>query len=325
MMDPRSIVLVGKPAYYWSYLAPVAREFYRRFNEPVAAVSLEGSFSEDAPFVKPGKLRPYPRARIAIAFDVWSMIVARACARTVVYVHHSLVGKGLVFRGQEPFRPFVFADMICLPLAEREFDVPARTRTKVAITGHLPFDWLSSGILLARWQDKLLGWGENRRRLRVAVLCTHGEFGSVHLLDDIAQISDSDVELGIKLHGYLGKRNLPVGVRDLGDCPTSLIVQQSDLVITDHSTAAVEAHLLGVPCLCYRSPALRQLQQRYPGLSEFQYLASTYVYETVGELAVLLRQIRSGHMQPVGRKFDGVVGASARLLDLLANDEHAKP
>lgn len=35
MMDPRNLVLVGKPLYYWSHLATVAREFARRFGEPV--------------------------------------------------------------------------------------------------------------------------------------------------------------------------------------------------------------------------------------------------------------------------------------------------
>ncbi|WP_423199774.1 MULTISPECIES: hypothetical protein [unclassified Cupriavidus] len=289
MTDPRSILLVGKPAYYWSYLAPVAREFRRRFEEPVTAVALKGAFGDDPSFVRPGTLRPYRRARVAIAFDVWSMIAARACARTVVYVHHSLVGKGLVFRGHEPFRPFAFANMLCLPLPERELDMPVRTRAKVRITGHPPFDWLVAETPLQHWLEALHAWGDNGRRLRVAVLCTHGEFGSVHLLDDIARMQPADLDLGVKLHGYLGKRTLPPGVRDLGDCPTALIVQHSDLVITDHSTAAVEAHALGVPCICYRSAALTQLQQRYPTLSEFGYLDDAHSYETVAGLTALLR------------------------------------
>jgi hypothetical protein len=316
MIDPRSIVLVGKPTYYWSYLAPVAREFYRRFDEPITVVPLEGTFVDEASYIQPGTLRPYRRAHIAIAFDVWSMIAAWACARTVVYVHHSLVGKGLVFRSDERFWPFALANMLCLPLPERKLDMPARARTKVRIIGHLPFDWFVSETPLPRWQDMLHVWGDNGRRLRVAVLCTHGEFGSVHLLDDIAQIQIPGLDFGVKLHGYLGKRPIPPNMSNFSDCPTSLIVRHSDLVVTDHSTAALEAYVLGVPCICYRSAALTRLQQRYPALSELHYLDDVHVYETIDQLVGLLHNPVHYIKLSVPQKFDTGDSASSRLLNL---------
>lgn len=316
MIDSQSIALVGKPAYYWSYLAPIAREFYRRFEQPVTAVTLDGAFPSDRCFTQPGRLRPCRRVNVAIAFDVWSMIAAWACARTVIYVHHSLVGKGLVFRGNEPFRPFAFADMLCLPIVDRQYDMPARMRDKIRITGHPPFDWLHAEAPLPDWQDMLRAWGDEGNRIRVAVLCTQGEFGSVHLLDEIARARPDGVEFGVKLHGYLKRRDLPPGMRALGDCPTALIVQHSDLVVTDHSTAAVEAHTLNVPCICYRSQALMQLQNRYPSLSELHYLKGTKTYGTVPELAMLMRDfsIRRATANHVPR--EGGVSASARILDL---------
>lgn len=316
MIDSRSIVLVGKPAYYWSYLAPVAREFHRRFEEPVTAVALNGAFPQDETFVQPGTLRPYRRASIAIAFDVWSMIAAWACARTVIYVHHSLVGKGLVFRGNEPFRPFAFADMLCLPVQDRQLDMPARERNKVRITGHPPFDWLHAETPLPDWQDLLQAWGDGGSRLRVAVLCTHGKFGFAHMLDEIARICPDGADFGVKLHGYLPKRTLPSGMRALGDCPTALIVQHSDLVVTDHSTAAVEAHSLGVPCICYRAEALIQLQKDYPNLSELHYLKDVDTYETVPELAALMRNRSTRCVLTRRALHDRGLNASARLLDL---------
>lgn len=315
-MDSQSILLVGKPAYYWGYLAPVAREFYRRFEEPVTAVALDGAFPQDSVFVRPGTLRLYRRAHVAIAFDVWSLIAAWTCARTVIYVHHSLVGKGLVFRGNEPFRPFALADMLCLPVQDRQFDLPARTRVKVRVTGHPPFDWLHAETPLPHWQDMLQAWGDRGNRLRVAVLCTHGEFGSAHLLDEIARICANSADFGVKLHGHLQRRPLPSGMRALGDCPTALIVKHSDLVITDHSTAAVEAHSLGVPCICYRARALTQLQKRYPNLSELHYLKDVDTYESVPELAAQMRHLSIRRASAKGMKHNGGSSASMRLLDL---------
>jgi hypothetical protein len=318
-MDPRSIVLVGKPAYYWSYMAPVAREFRRRFGEPAAVASLHGLLADEPRFIRPETMHPLRRHRVAIAFDVWSMIAAWACARTVVYVHHSLVGKGLVFRGEEPFRPFFFADRLCLPLPDRQTDVSPGNQCKVRVTGHLPFDWLHVEPPLARWQDTLQAWGEGGRRLRVGVLCTHGEFGSVHLLEDIARLRPQDAEFGVKLHGYLKGRALPPGMRSLGDCPTALAVQACDLVITDHSTAAVEAHALGVPCICFRSEALKRLQAMYPGLSELHYLDEVHCYETLPELAALLEKLaRWPSPQPAERELGSWAhrASAATLLDL---------
>lgn len=319
MIDPRSILLVGKPAYYWSYLAPVAQEFHRRFGEPVRAMALKGSFADHPKLVQQGRLWPFP-TRIALAFDIWSMIASRAFARTVFYVHHSLVGKGLVFRGDEPFRPFAFADTLCLPLAEHAGDMPVRMGEKIRITGHLPFDWLRLQAPLHRWKEMLQRWGSGGQQ-RVAVLCTHGDFGSVHLLDDIARLPLDNMELGVKLHGYLDRRRLPANMRDFGDCPTALIVQQSDLVITDHSTAAMEAHLLGVPCICYRSGALAQLQHRHPTLSELRYLGDVSMYRTIAELTALLKEMQRPHAISARQRAVATApgcSASAQILDLCA-------
>lgn len=321
-MDPSSVVLVGKPAYYWSYMAPVAREFRRRFDTPVSAVTLGGDFGDGAEFIRPGKLSLVRRARVAIAFDVWSMVAARACARTVVYVHHSLVGKGLVFKGNAPFRPFLFADKLCLPLHDRASDVPPCTRRKVQITGHPPFDWLHAEPPLPRWIELLQAWGDGGRRLRVGVLCTHGEFGSAHLLNEIARLGSDRCDVGVKLHGYLKHQPLPPGMRSLGDCPTALLVHACDLVITDHSTAAVEAHALGVPCICFRSEALEQLQRRYPTLTELDYLKDVSCYRTIPELAALLAARWSEPPRRPGtarHRPDGP-SAAARLLDLCAKE-----
>jgi hypothetical protein len=148
------------------------------------------------------------------------------------------------------------------------------------------------------------------------VLCTHGEFGSAHLLEEIARIRPDGVDFGVKLHGYLRKQTLPPGMHALGDCPTALIVQRSDLVVTDHSTAAVEAHSLGVPCICYRAGALIQLQQDYPNLSELHYLKDVDTYETVPELAALMRNLAIRRAPASRVPHDGGLSASARLLDL---------
>ncbi|MDB5937220.1 MAG: hypothetical protein JWQ01_4564 [Massilia sp.] len=317
-MGPSSVVLVGKPAYYWSYMAPVAREFRRRFKTPITAVALGGDFGDSAEFIQPGKLSLLRRPRVAIAFDVWSMIAARLYAHTVVYVHHSLVGKGLVFKCNKPFRPFLFADKLCLPLQDRASDVPPRTRRKVHITGHPPFDWLLAEPPLPRWIELLQAWGDGGRRLRVGVLCTHGEFGSAHLLEDIARLRSDNCDFGVKLHGYLKNQPLPLGMRSLGDCPTALLVDACDLVITDHSTAAVEAHVLGVPCICFWSEALGQLQKRYPDLTELHYLKHVPCYRTIPELAALLAStlpIQSRLPTAMRHGPDGPSAAS-RLLDL---------
>lgn len=322
-MDPRSVVLVGKPAYYWSYMAPVAREFRRRFGEPVSAVSLDGPLADETHFIRPETMHPLRRFRVAIAFDVWSMIAAWACARTVLYVHHSLVGKGLVFKGDEPFHPFIFADRVCLPLPDRQTDVSLGTRRKVSVTGHLPFDWLHVEPPLARWQDSLKAWGEGGRLLRVGVLCTHGAFGSAHLLENIARLRPENAEFGVKLHGYVKDRSLPSGMRSLGDCPSSLAVQACDMVITDHSTAAVEAHTLGVPCICFKPEALKWLQRRYPNLSELTYLDYVHCYETLFELAALLKEMvgmPARHSAESGPRASAHRASAAALLDLCAKE-----
>jgi hypothetical protein len=197
-------------------------------------------------------------------------------------------------------------------------------RGKMRITGHLPFDWLHVEAPLARWQASLQAWGDGGRQLRVGVLCTHGEFGSVHLLEEIVRQRPAGVDFGVKLHGYLKDRPLPDGIRSLGDCPTALAVQSCDLVITDHSTAAAEAHILGVPCICFKSEALKRLQARHPDLTELHYLDKVYCYEHVGELTALLKEM----MGSLPRRRAQVrvepswppPASAATLLDLCANE-----
>jgi len=88
------------------------------------------------------------------------------------------------------------------------------------------------------------------------------------------------------------------------------------MVITDHSTAAIEAAILGVPTVCYRGAALKELQQRYPTLSELEYLTHTSLYDDVSQLQAILNEFPKAAAAKSAQRIHQARGARTLLLDI---------
>jgi len=303
-------VFVGKDAYYWAYIAPLARAWHAAHGRPVDVVFIDGAGVDDAPFIRRVSWKDTRRAKTAVTFDVWAMVHARARGFRVCHVHHSLVGKGVAFRGKRPFWPFFMADKLVLPHPDRLRDLPPSLRARSVSYGHVPFDWVAHdpGALPEAFAKPLAAWDAAAKgSVKVALLCTHGDFGAISALPEIVKLDVDGCSIGLRLHGYIERDGLviPEATVDLGECPTTLAAWHADVVVTDHSSAAIEGHLLGKPVLCYRSGALTRLLEASPRLSELEYLTNVVLFDDVAalrrELARLAARARPDGTREPGR------------------------
>jgi hypothetical protein len=285
-------VLVGKQAYYWSYMAPMARAYHARFGERAPVILIDGAQLQDPEYAMSVTWRKVRHCRLVFSFDMWALLHARLHGKSVNHIHHSLVGKGSAFKGERAFPPFYLAERLILPHSDRIRDLPTQLQSRARCYGHIPFDWNGITPLPIQFSSALQSWRQ-QHGLKIALLCTQGEFGAFAGLPMIRQLQVEGAACAIKLHGYINRDGVKLGQQmlDLGDCPTTLAVAHADVVVTDHSSAALEAHLLGKPVFCYDSPALRRLQSKLPNLSELAYLKQVQLFDRLEALQQGLRAL----------------------------------
>jgi hypothetical protein len=103
-------VLVGKQAYYWSYMAPMARAYHARFGERAPVILIDGAQLQDPEYAMSVTWRKVRHCRLVFSFDMWALLHARLHGKSVNHIHHSLVGKGSAFKGERAFPPFYLAE-----------------------------------------------------------------------------------------------------------------------------------------------------------------------------------------------------------------------
>ena len=290
------LFFVGKKAYYWGYIAPLVRAYSRLHGTAAPVLMLDSQRIADPPFTVPVNWKLVRTFKRTITFDVKALFGAVLHGKRAIHVHHSLAGKGSAFKGTRPFLPFYLASSIVLPHKDRLSDIPASLRSKSTSFGHIPFDWL--GEYASEWPDQFHGplnrWREaaGKSKALVALLCTQGKFGAISYFPEIVSTKFDGCAIGVKLHGYIDRTEfrLEKETIDLEECPTSIVCDLADIVITDHCSAALEAHALGKVVFVYESDALLWLMFKYPRLSELRYLEDVRFFQSPSELLPMIAE-----------------------------------
>jgi hypothetical protein len=274
---PEDCCFVGRRAYFYSHLLPAAIAYRRALGSPAPAVLIDDKNPPKSQYVQwitRLQIRSY---RYAVAFDTWALIVSSLLGTRSAYLHHSLVGKGMVFKGSRPFWPLFLSDAILIPDPARASELPARFGCKTYDTGHLPMDWLGLDVReiapeLVAPLSRLVATA--RDSFTIVYLFTHGPFGAVAPMQEVLSEAFPGSVRAVRYHGYIPpeQRLRAADVLELEELPSPLAARHADLVLADHGSSALEAVALGRKVLCFESPALINLRRQLGFLSELRYL-----------------------------------------------------
>ena len=323
-MTSASWVYLCHPAYVTDYLLPTVIAHTRVLQTRPTVGSRSVGEAALAPPVEVAGLMRLRRCSHAVAFDTPSALLGAALRLPVVLVCHSLVGKGLFFNPRRTPLAVRLAVGAAVPHRAYVPSLPPRLSAWTEVIGHLPFDWLSlSPGYLSVAARAALGQWEKVRRPRILLLATAGRFGCAEILGEVAA-SLGRWGVGHKIHAR-GQR--PWGVApfpDLQALPLPVAISMSDVVVCDHSSAAVEARLLGKAVILYEADALRTLMRVDPPLVELDYLAGVRRFREASEIAPLLDDVLARDAPcpgSVGRIADLTpdAGAGERLISFLSS------
>ncbi len=321
---------VGRRAYFYSHLLPAAVAYHRARGSPAPTVLLDDRNPPASPHVRWIRRSQIPRYRYAVAFDTWALIFSSLLGTRSSYLHHSLVGKGRVFKGSRPFWPLFLSDAILIPDCARASELPPGFARKSYDIGHLPMDWLGLDVPgvapelaapLSRLQESA------RDSFTIAYLFTHGPFGAVTPMREVLSQAWPGTVRAVRYHGYIPQeqRLRAPNLLELGELPSPLAARHADLVLADHGSAALEAAALGRKVLCFESPALIELRRRLGFLSELRYLDDrehVQLFRTPEQLRALIsRAVSQGRgpatnglapRTPAGERLSAFISERAR-------------
>jgi hypothetical protein len=327
----RECCFIGKQAYFYSHLLPAAIAYRRAHGRPAPTVLMDNEKPPGSAHVEWIRATEINQYRYAVGFDTWALIAGSVRRRRTAYLHHSLVGKGLVFKGRRPYWPLFLSDAILLPEPARAADLPGVLARKTHATGHLPMDWLGLdaseaapevSVPLSRLQEAA------GRSFTIVCLFTHGRFGAINLLRETFEQGRiaagwANTVWAVRYHGYIppSDRLRSGDYLELGDVPSPLAARYADLVLADHGSAALEAVALGRKVLCFESPALIALRKRLSFLSELRYLEDrehVELFRTPEELRMLVARAISAGRRPEPACAAAMPSAGERLQAFLA-------
>lgn len=320
-----NLCFIGRRAYFYSHILPAAVAHHRVRGRPVPTVLIDDDNPPVSRHVTSIPRSQIGRYRYAIAFDTWALIAGVLARTRTAYLHHSLVGKGLVFKGRRPYWPLFLSDTVLVPESARISDLPSTFARKAHDTGHLPMDWLELDVPavapeLATALSRLQAVSNDY--FTIVCLFTHGPFGALTSMRDALAEPWCGATRAVRYHGYIPTADrLPSReMLDLGELPSPLAARHADLVLADHGSAALESVALGRRVLCYESPALIALRRRLGSLSELRYLDDrdhVELFRTPQQLRALIAQaISEGRRRPAGTI--ETESAGGRLLAFIA-------
>lgn len=312
------------PAYVRDYLLPAVIAHTRVLPTPPIVASRRVAEAAPGPPVEVAGLARLRCCSHAVVFDTRSALLGAALRLPVVLVCHSLVGKGLYFNPRRTPLAVRLAAGVAVPHRAYVPSLPSRLSARTEAIGHLPFDWLHlpPASMSAAARAALDRW-EQVRRPRVLLLATAGRFSCAEILGEAAT-SLGRWGVGYKIHAR-GRRPPGLdGLLDLHALPLPVAISMADAVVCDHSSAAIEARLLGKTVVLYEADALRRLMNGDPSLVELDYLATQRRFREPSEIAPLLDDVvardapcptavgRLGDLAPDG-------GAGERLMSFLSS------
>lgn len=255
-----SWVYAGHPAYWTDHLLPVSAAHHSMLGIPARIWSPGLQRILTTPLAEPASLNDLATASLVVSFDGGSTIRAAALGRSVLGVFHSLVGKGVLFVGNRFPLSLRLAAGVIIPHDYYRPMLPGPVRSSARVAGYIPFSWsaLPPTILSSDARTKLTAWTQAPRP-RVLLVGTRGSFSAPDLLHSVARgLRQRSVNVGVRIHP---RTNTPSNDLELNlaGVPTRLLLDGADVVLSDHSSVAVEARMLGKPLAVYAAPALDRL------------------------------------------------------------------
>lgn len=293
--------IVGSRPYGLAQVAPLAYAHMEKFGRPLPlrGPMPAGSDSMKALFRPLSSLRPWHNDEVSLCLDIPSLLLAKGLGRKTLYVHHSLIGKGKLFRDGKPHWAMRFADGMIFPDAGHKASFPASWHARIRTIEPLPLQWcrMPATLLSPDAEARLRAW-RDAPRPRVLLLSTHGKLSAMPLFRSILDAPPAGISFGMKAHPKSGPVATRKGHYRLDGVPVPLLAACADLVVGDHSSATLEADRLGIPILVAETPALHRLMAIRPPLRELAYLAERRRFSMPDELRAALDVLGASPPEP---------------------------
>lgn len=201
--------------------------------------------------------------KTAVCLDIPSLIKAYSLGFRCIYLHHSLLGKNVMFHPNKTYWPFRLAHRLFFSDKKQFKNLTKELQKKSFVIGHLPYDWtiLKENLLPAQELNTLKCWRE-KNSFKIIFIATRGsQISMEEIANTIASVFDKQLCIAIKGHPGQKLKALHPKIIDLGAIPIALLVNTANIVIGEHSSATIEAAKLGSKTAVIMSPLLQQLSK----------------------------------------------------------------